>query len=1475
MPSLNRGRVIARFNEGKQCFEDMKIDSLGEPIVIDMVNGGGKSFLIQCLGQTVIPNSRWQKDWDFKAVFENSNKNDVVHCVTEWELDKGSDYKYLMAGFCASRPNNKSGDENDFNTGEFKKFSYICLYNEYNENDIFNIPLIEKNENGILKKLQLDALKKYLRDVKSNNFYVEIFDVVRDYQKRLAQYNITNAEWELIRAVNADEKYIATYLRQFSNSKDFILKFLIPKIEECNANRLDVDHISSDELAKNLLNIRELMRKLIKQKGQSKEYSKIIEFIELITQKLIDIKGKYKERDLISIEIKKSIIFLDRIIEKVKNEYNNGVKNLIEEEQNLKENKINADVLDIYILEKLKNADMKKNDVYRKEISCDKENLYNKERKLVMKKCENIYNSILQDKENGFKYKKSIDIIEYENKDLVAQKKYIGQKVKNYLINKIDGTKKVICEIKLEMNEKDIEINKQSNYIIKLKSENQTLDKDIERKISEKNDIQEELGEENFEVINKITKDSSTKEALENDKKCKVDEKIRLENENIEYEEINNQDKNTLKRLELKKQELDQKLELENIRLDKGLVLYSEIKEYTKKYGKDIKSLYEWIDKKLEEIKEEERKKSIDIINCEEFIDNLESNSLTLSKDTRAVYDILKLKYASSILGKDFLNDLTMDDKKYFLSINKLIPYGILLNKSEYRNFIKDEEILKKYFGGVIPIINQDELEKPILLSSGMQFTVKDISFFIDVEKNKLIKVEKEKELLILESTRIEIKAEIVKVKIEEKKINKFIDEFLNYENLEGISVNIARMKSEIKKYENEIEVYRKSISFKSSEIIKNRKNIKNIELEILNLDKMINAIRKYIKLENKCNNIIIEIDVSKEEKKYIANNLKKEEIKIISLKNEKQELEEANRDNQMGLINLTNESDKIKFINKNDEEIIEESEYIHLKGEFQGIIDKLLGSNSGLESFENMLKESLKRIDDNIENIKHNDIRIEDLYYIKLGFINNSSESIKKLQVEIKKEGIELKNKNENYKIHEIKLAELEGAYKEKISKLEKERCINYLERKKNINSCLEKVDLAEKHKEIKTTIKKNKTSIEKLKNNNSKLKLKLGERKEEKYKFDILNTKIDVDVNIDELRLEAVRDYKSIEEELEYIKSRISKNEKIYLEIVKKGYLLVEYMDGFKETLKILEILDNNIDGVNGMIVKLCGKDHSDEECLLNMIKLEQERVDQDINHLELQEQKFITLCIQKSENILRDIKKLSDLSVIEINGKRQEMIKVNLTKLDENIGKEKMKSYIENLINGTEKNNDIQRIKDLSKGLTVDKLLEQIIMPIKAKSLELYKLEDINNMKVNSWLSWDRAYGSKGQTNGMYISVLICLISYLRKLYTASTDESKKVIILDNPFSGTTSEIIWLPILKLLKANNVQLWAFGFEIKSQLSECFNVKYFLKKERTRNYEKIVASFKSEMNIDELGYDILTGKIIEPIQETLFEPVR
>lgn len=1475
MPSLNRGRAIARFNEGKQCFEDMKINSLGETIVLDMVNGGGKSFLIQCLGQTVIPNSTWQKDWDFKAVLEPSNKNTVVHCLTEWELDEGMGYKYLLAGFCASKPSKMINSDGESNYGEFDRFSYMCLYNSPNENDIFNIPLVEKNDNNTEKRMSLQDLKKYLKGIKGDGYYVEIPDKARDYKKRLAQYNITNAEWELIRGVNADEKYVATYLRTFPTSEKFILKFLIPKIEECNANRVDVEYRDSEELARDLLNIRELMDDLIKKKGQAKEYDKILNFVELVARKLTEIKDKYVERDTLYIEIKKSIAFLEQKIVELTKASNEVAENTAREEKSLKQNTINFKAIEIYDIEQSIDNNKAKFNIQDKKVDNLKEGLQKESKKLLIKKKENVYQSILQDKAKKAECIKAIEALELSNTDLLAERNSIGQKVKNYLANKINVSKVNVARTKENIIKATNQINTHTEIIITLKGEISSLERDIKRLTRKKAEIQKNMSKINLKIIENTSKDKLAKIDIEERLKKALVKKESLKNLKAQHEKEINEARTMISDLKVAKVNLEYALKEKNAIFDEARTLYSNIEEYIAKYEKqDINVLDETIDKRLEELLESEKILSIKISEIKNLIISLKSNSLTLSKDTQEVYNILKPKYPDAILGKEFLAKLTTDEKKYFISINELVPYAILLGEREYRKFISDKTVLSNYFGGAIPIINQDSLDKTVLLPNGMTFTSKEVDFFVNADEIARIKREKENELSKLQEEQAGLVHNIDEVKKNSAIVKSFISKFSNAKTIEVLATEVGNIESALKKNEKDKEVYTKLETSINADMIENKKQTENVEDLIDTLKSQIIEIDKYIELQKQFIAANDETESMCKEKECKSEELISEQRLLTEFNMEKNILEDNIRAMDRTVSKLKDEMDDISFVFTNDDEVIQDAEYTYLKGELKATIDRYNGANSNLKALEEEIQSCKERIESSKNNIEQDGLSLDELKHITLEFTKNSNEVIAEIQSYVDNLSLELQKENDVLLEYEKEIRSLSDRYNEKIKQLKDEKDTIYLDIRKCIQEYLNGVSPKEKMKEIKSIISDSEKKISQFKITRNKLEIELQVQKDCKREFSIISKDIDVDLEIDDELLDKVRSSKEIEKAVFNIKSSINSKKHIYKADIAKGNTLVNYMQGFNEILEELSKIPNNVVDIETTIANLIGKDISeDKECLLKLIKEEQIRLEDDIKSLELQEEKFVTLCIQQSENILRDIKKLADLSVIEINGVRQEMIKVNLTKLDDDIAKEKMKNYIEYLINGSgEYQDDNERRNQLSKGLTVEKLFQQIIKPIKASSIELYKLEDINNTEVNSWLTWDRAYGSKGQTNGMYISVLICLISYLRKLYTSSTDKSKKVIILDNPFSGTTSEIIWLPILKLLKENNVQLWAFGFEIKTQLSNCFNVRYFLKKEPGVGYEKIiVAEFKSNADTGSLGYDVLTGKKMEYTQQTSF----
>ena len=82
MPSINRIRIFNVFyNDRKDYFEDLQLNAFGDDMLIEMFNGGGKSLILQCIAQTVLPNSMIQDEWEFKKLFSKTNNNNNIHIM--------------------------------------------------------------------------------------------------------------------------------------------------------------------------------------------------------------------------------------------------------------------------------------------------------------------------------------------------------------------------------------------------------------------------------------------------------------------------------------------------------------------------------------------------------------------------------------------------------------------------------------------------------------------------------------------------------------------------------------------------------------------------------------------------------------------------------------------------------------------------------------------------------------------------------------------------------------------------------------------------------------------------------------------------------------------------------------------------------------------------------------------------------------------------------------------------------------------------------------------------------------------------------------------------------------------------------------------------------------------------------------------------------------------------------------------------
>ena len=277
MPHINRIRLVnVNYNDAKSIYDDFNMRLDGKSTTYDLINTGGKSMLILMLLQTVLPNTYLKKEKPIKNIFIGGNTKRTSHCLVEWELDEGYEYKYMLTGFCARKKQESDNDEEDDNKLEIDYYNYCYFYNDYAQIDIKKLPLVTRDGNDKIY-MSYDKLRQYLIGMKKDGLPVEIFDSKKDYMKRIEYYGLISAEWKLISEINVSENYIEKYFKENKTSRKLIENFLIKIIDNINLQNSDE---TEDTLVDTLIELKDNLMLFRKQNDNKKEYEQAKEMYE-------------------------------------------------------------------------------------------------------------------------------------------------------------------------------------------------------------------------------------------------------------------------------------------------------------------------------------------------------------------------------------------------------------------------------------------------------------------------------------------------------------------------------------------------------------------------------------------------------------------------------------------------------------------------------------------------------------------------------------------------------------------------------------------------------------------------------------------------------------------------------------------------------------------------------------------------------------------------------------------------------------------------------------------------------------------------------------------------------------------------------------------------------------------------------------------------------------------------------------------
>lgn len=1458
MPQINRVRVNnIKYNNGTQTYDDFKMEFSCSNTLYDLANGGGKSLLMLLLLQNLIPNCHLDEKQPIEKLFRGKESSNVIHSLIEWRLDDGdkSGYKYMTTGFCARKASENSLNiESKKDTAAFDYFNYCIFYDNYNENDINNLPLQDNKE-----KITYNGLKKQLRSLKSDNAFIVVTDIFEnrkgEYQRFISQHGLYESEWEIIRGINKTEGHVRSYFEEnYRTSRKVVEDLLIEKIIQKafinKTNKLN----DEEDMAKTLLDIKDKIIELSKKKSEISKFDRQVDVVKDFVNRTNTLVDVYEEKDKVEADIVKTYNTLENSIS-IKYEEKNSIE---EELQSIKkeEEQIEKNIATIKLQSmnnKLRKTEEELKELENKFQSADyKFNALDDE--IKFREAKNYFMDYLNNKKQFDETKHLIDNIFKANetltKDLnvLAYNKNIRDEIilkelANKLsesLSKVKDLSSKIAEATKEERDIDNKIAVCESNIIQSQDSLKVLKKNV-------NSLRDQL---NIMLLDEIDSDISNLEKNRDDRLDRINknkslfDSLKEQNNNSKIDIAKHEEKIISIEGKIKNyDELINQYQLDKIKVDKLLEVYQ---------SEDVLSLSTSLDIKYKELL------GIILNQEQELQESVEYNmQLSEDKPIPSTKEILKVKEyinrnynEDGILGIEYLQGRSIEEKEALLSAIPFLPYSIIVTYN-FNKLLKDEKFKDLDFGNyAIPIISLESIKDKLAFNlNGLTFALKDKSKFINSEK---IKEEKDKvERVILE---IRDNLELLKRNEETLKIdNIYIKEFkFSYEDkIDQIKEDYAKVKDQKDSLEKARIINLKSIDGLDLQM----ENIKleNIDLEnkLTTLDQDLNTTRELkVNVDNLNEEENRLLDFSEMLKSLNSKHMEIENLIIIQKGQEKSELEiKRELEAKIDLIKAEWD-DMYKTYYKDEEYEILNLTDDELESKFKGSKKALEEKNSDIKDKDQLLKNYQSNMDNNKKEANSRGYSIDKLYEIKS---NN--------QISITVEE-ELRNLKEDFKTLKSQVEDFNKAVIN--SRLIKSKFEGNIERMVS--------DFSDKFGDY-VALEIEVFKFKQFEEDNLRKREKLSLRIK-----DLSNLQVSIDKGIEALKViladigvilrssNISKDKtKDILENQEDIKSYYVILEKSYDKVCKKETdNKLNFESGKLKNIKTLkeigaiDLAEEFLKNINvPILIEGCRELIDNLENIKELIYLQKGKIENDIKDMEQIKDNFQNQCLQRCRDVKTELDRLPRLSRLNLNNEIIQMVSLQLPYVKEEQQKFHMSLYIEETIKNVDKMEDnFEKIKYIKNQLALKRLFSVIVSDMNKIVLKLYKREQISEQSKT--LEYEEAVGSTGQSQGIYIQFLISIINYIKNINSFNADNNKlrKTIFIDNPFGSAKDIYIWEPIFEFLKTNNVQLIVPVRGATPAISGRFDVNYILGQKLIGNKQQtIVMEVRSQVAAQEVEF--------------------
>ncbi|MBQ3544757.1 MAG: hypothetical protein IJA34_07220 [Lachnospiraceae bacterium] len=1422
MSKINAVRLInLNYNNNSIRISDETFQFNGQSTLLSLRNGGGKSVLVQMMTAPFVHKQyRKTKDRPFESYFTTSKPTFIM---VEWKLDQGAGY--CLTGMMVRR--SQASEEQSSEPLEI--INFVSEYSSRCDYDIFNIPLVEKNnKETILKNFNecKQIFEMYKKDNSKKFYYYDMNNSAqsRQYFDKIAEYKIYYKEWEtIIRKVNLKESGLSELFSDCKNEKELVDKWFLETIQDkLNQGQNRVKEFQSI--------IDKYVRMYKENKSKIERRNTILKFKD--DMKEIEDKAyiyQNAENNVKNQENKIACLIkeLKHLEEKLENNKNELEINILECNTKIEHISYERISLDVYkLFDELRYCTSNR-DMIQVELDALNDIIREIEKKIHIYECAKAQENVDEENEEYELLKQKIDVSKKEEQELEPERIKIGGWLKKYYQTRIDvleskqketeGKYLHIEENKQKQIEKEQKYQKEKEELI---NKIAICNNEIKYFSEKENNFNKNYGE-SFErnILGDyepgfldIKKEDYEKQCIELVRSCKLHiEQCGKEEDRKKSAERDKEDKEELKQryiLDLHRLEQENEHLKSQINERKTIMKYLDISESIFWQTEEI---IKNLDRKLSEI---ERKKS-----------DLEQERISLNKEWKKLTsgEILELPQEFEellnelelhpVYGMNWLekNGNSVEENTMLVRKHPFIPYALIMPKQE---IMKLETYGKEiYTSFPVPLIPRESLNEILNEDENSILNMQGVSFYVWFNEKLL---DEDALKVLINQKELEIRKTKEQIELKSKEYQEY-----------------SEKRSILHKQTLTKDLYDKNISSKSEV----NTNIANIEKEILGIKEEITKLSNTIEeLKNTIQNEKNTIE------KY---NRRRQDFELYCLDYKKYQEQRKDKE-QFEQLKLKYE-EKLKnsksLQNKYNEELKSlDNERYSLQGQSEVLYNKL----NTYEIYETDVKfetettpEELEKRYEAITTKMSYDIQsLEEQMKKSAGKLKKVKKELENLQIKYKFEGNEWKDVIFNRKelMHQETLLE----DKQRKAK-ERERLWNVEDKK----AAVLKSQIDEKKKAIsdefgkEEPLPKEEIITVDFDAEINKLKYQFSELRKDKDKVEqnLQNISSNIGVlaefeefvvvedviwedsieNMDSKGLNNFtgimrRDYRNMQGDLRTCKDKL---EKQIDNLLRKE----EYKEDYYH--KPLETMISVTESASLVLAQLATTIQSYDTQMQKLLV--------DIDMVEKEKERVIGLLEDYIKDVHNNMNKIDNNSTITVRERPIKMLRIQIPDWEENEGvyHQRFEDFMDDLTkNGIEIYERNENAGDYFSSRITTKNMYDNIVGIGNVQIKLYKIEEQREYPI-TWAEVARNSGGEG-----FLSAFVILSSLLQYMRRDETDifadrNEGKVLVMDNPFAQTNASHLLKPLMDMAKKTNTQLICLsglgGYSIYSRFDNIY----------------------------------------------------